>query len=118
MVRAEAAEAKNKQLEQALLERDQDIKSKDHRLDVLEGKFEDASGKLKDSTEKCVCCPGLGVVFGSIDWLMIFVDYGEQTSTPNTQSVNPSDTNRNVINGRRSMRYVRLSSLARDDRYP
>jgi hypothetical protein len=34
------------------LERDQDIKSKDHRLNVLKGKFEDASGKLKDSTEK------------------------------------------------------------------
>jgi tropomyosin len=52
VARAETAEAKNKQLEQALLERDQDIKSKDHRLDVLEGKFEEASGKLKDSTEK------------------------------------------------------------------
>ncbi|KAH9072220.1 actin filament-coating protein tropomyosin [Lactarius deliciosus] len=31
--RAEEAEAKNKKLEQALLERDQEIKSKDHRLD-------------------------------------------------------------------------------------
>ena len=52
MARAETAEAKNKLLEQALLERDQDIKSKDHRLDVLEGKYEETTGKLKDATEK------------------------------------------------------------------
>ncbi|KAF8498728.1 hypothetical protein F5888DRAFT_1802884 [Russula emetica] len=52
VTRAEAAEAKNKQLEQALLEREQEIKSKDHRLEVLEGNYEDASTKLKDTTEK------------------------------------------------------------------
>jgi hypothetical protein len=37
-----------------LLEKEQDIKSKDHRLDDLEGKFEEASTKLKETTERCV----------------------------------------------------------------
>lgn len=114
VARAEAAEAKNKKLEQELLEREQDIKSKDHRLGILEDKFEEASTQLKDTTEKYVrssprrvCVP--------IDRLMIYVDYGEQTSMLNTRSVNPSDMNRNVINGRRNTRYVRLSSPAGDD---
>jgi hypothetical protein len=39
-------------LEQALLEKDQEIKSKDHRLDDLEGKYETASIQLKETTEK------------------------------------------------------------------
>lgn len=50
--RAEAAEAKNKLLEQTLLERDQEIKSKDHKLEVLEGNYEETSTKLKDAMEK------------------------------------------------------------------
>jgi chromosome segregation ATPase len=52
VTRAEAAEAKNKLLEQALLEKEQEIKSKDHRLDVLEGNYEETSAKFKDTTEK------------------------------------------------------------------
>ena len=52
IARAEAAEAKNKQLEQALLEREQEIKSKDHRLDVIEGNYEETSAKFKDAAEK------------------------------------------------------------------
>ena len=54
VARAEAAEAKNKKLEQELLEREQDIKSKDHRLGILEEKFEKASVELKETTEKYV----------------------------------------------------------------
>jgi len=52
--RAETAEGENKKLKQALLEREQEIKSKDHRLDDLEAKFEEASAKLKETTERCV----------------------------------------------------------------
>jgi tropomyosin, fungi type len=52
--RAEAAEAKNKKLEQMLLEKEQEIKSKDHRLDELERKSEETSGELKTTTDKCV----------------------------------------------------------------
>jgi hypothetical protein len=42
---------------QTLLEREQDIKSKDHRLEVLEGKFEEASEKLKDTAERYASDP-------------------------------------------------------------
>ena len=47
---------------------------------------------------------------------MIYVDYGEQTLMLNIRSVKLSDMNRNVIIGRRNMRYVQLSSPDRDDR--
>jgi hypothetical protein len=30
------------------------MKSKDHRLDDLEGKYEETSTKLKETTERCV----------------------------------------------------------------
>jgi len=60
IARAEEAEAKNKKLEQALLEKEQEIKSKDHRLDDVEGKYEEASTQLKETTERCVGCSRLG----------------------------------------------------------
>ncbi|KAH9023236.1 actin filament-coating protein tropomyosin [Lactarius pseudohatsudake] len=50
--RAEEAEAKNKKLEQALLERDQEIKSKDHRLDDLEKELEHISHVYKEASAK------------------------------------------------------------------
>ncbi|KAH9066590.1 actin filament-coating protein tropomyosin [Lactarius vividus] len=50
--RAEEAEAKNKKLEQALLERDQEIKSKDHRLDDLEKQLEHLSRVYKEASAK------------------------------------------------------------------
>jgi len=71
VTRAEAAEAKNKQLEQALLEREQDIKSKDHRLDVLEGNYEETSAKYKDAAEKYARIPiPIAQTLCSSIWLM------------------------------------------------
>ncbi|KAF8271643.1 hypothetical protein EI94DRAFT_1827516 [Lactarius quietus] len=49
---ADEAVMKNKKLEEALLQREQEIKSKDHRLDVLEKQLEETSARLKDTTEK------------------------------------------------------------------
>ena len=46
--RAEAAEAKNKKLEQLLLEKEQEISSLQHRLQVTEGDLEKAETKLND----------------------------------------------------------------------
>lgn len=47
--RAEAAEAKNKQLELTLLQRDQDITSLNHRLALSDEQLEKAEGKLADA---------------------------------------------------------------------
>lgn len=44
--RAEAAEAKNKQLEQLLLGKDQEITSLNHRLNVLDGSLHDSEENL------------------------------------------------------------------------
>lgn len=47
--RAEAAEAKNKQLEQQLLGKDQDITSLNHKLQVLDGSLQDSEEKLTET---------------------------------------------------------------------
>jgi tropomyosin, fungi type len=48
IVRAEEAEAKNKKLEQLLLEKDQEITSLNHRLGVLDGELEKAETKITE----------------------------------------------------------------------
>jgi tropomyosin, fungi type len=48
ITRAEEAEAKVKKLEQALLERDQEITSLNHKLSVLDADLEKTEGKLAD----------------------------------------------------------------------
>jgi hypothetical protein len=80
-------------------------------LDVLEGNYEEAAGKLKDTTEKYASNPIARQTSLLIDLAhdaMIYcnADYGEQTLMLNTLSVKASDMNRNVISGRRNMRYV------------
>ncbi|KAI9440461.1 tropomyosin [Lactarius indigo] len=47
--RAEAAEAKNKTYEQALLQKDQEITSLQHRIGVLDGELEKTEGKLAET---------------------------------------------------------------------
>lgn len=49
VTRAEEAEAKNKKYEQALLEKDQEITSLQHRLGVLDAELEKAEAKVADS---------------------------------------------------------------------
>ena len=47
--RAEAAEAKNKKLEQELLNKEQDIQSLNHRLTTAEAELDKAEGELKEA---------------------------------------------------------------------
>ena len=47
--RAEAAEAKNKKLEQEILSKEQDIQSLNHRLTTAEGELDKAEGELKEA---------------------------------------------------------------------
>jgi len=47
--RAEAAEAKNKQLDQVLLQREQEITSLQHRLDVANAEIDKLDGKLTEA---------------------------------------------------------------------
>lgn len=49
VTRAEEAEAKNKKYEQAILEKDQEITSLNHRLGVLENELEKVEGQLKEA---------------------------------------------------------------------
>jgi hypothetical protein len=52
--RGDVAEAKVKKLEQALLERDNDIQSLTHKLQRVEGELDVAEQNVKETTDKCV----------------------------------------------------------------
>lgn len=49
VTRAEEAEAKNKKYEQAILEKDQEITSLQHKLSILDAELEKAEAKLAES---------------------------------------------------------------------